>query len=146
MQVNNAQHSNNISALDKIYASSKQNDAEALSNTEKVTADTISISETGRTAEQKWQEMSEKYDMRNITANEVMTMAKELYDSGLISGSDMLGMYRPEDINWGSNLDTKRDHLKNMTLSLEAIKAHGQSTPEGIRQSERVLELLKRIG
>ncbi|MBO1255153.1 hypothetical protein J3L16_05555 [Alteromonas sp. 5E99-2] len=149
MQVNGAQYySSQIDVVQKGNLSPKSTVPSTLSTpaTTKSTADTVSISTAGLSAEQRWQEIADKYDLTNVTANEVTTMAKELYDNKLISATEMFDMYVPEDINFHLNLDTKRDHIENMTNRLTGLNNAEGISRESIEQATKILEMLKDLG
>ncbi|MDO6527601.1 hypothetical protein Q4519_18140 [Motilimonas sp. 1_MG-2023] len=45
--------------------------------------DTVTISETGKRAQQNWQDIASKYDVHNISAQEVSAMSRELFEGGI---------------------------------------------------------------
>lgn len=109
-----------------------------------VHSDTVSISRTAQQAETKWQEISDKYNVTNISGHEVMAMAKELYDNNLISGSEMLDMFRPSGIN--EDLSAPRNHLENMRNDLEMMKQYGNNSHQAIQSASKIVNILQRIG
>jgi hypothetical protein len=85
--------------------------------------------------------------MTNISGNEVMGMAKELYDNKLISSSQMLDMYTPPSIDF--NLDEKVNYVDHVTKELESLKLFNDGSAQmrnAIEAKYRVFDIVKRIG
>ncbi|MDC8829849.1 hypothetical protein [Alteromonas gilva] len=110
------------------------------------TTDTVSISDTAKNANVTWQRIADKYDVTNITGPEIADMAKELYNNGLISGSEMLDLYRPTGLNHADTVHEKRNHLAQMERSYEMVKNYPKNSLEYIKSFEKAIEILKRIG
>ena len=128
MQITNTPYVNHAESAQHSALSTRINDGQATNTTKKTETDTVSISSAGRNAEAKWQEIANKYDMTNISGNEVMGMAKELYDNKLISSGQMLDMYTPPSIDF--NLDEKVNYVAHVTKELESLKLHSDGSAQ----------------
>lgn len=126
---------------------SRQNTSEIPETTKDVGADIVSISDTGRNAEEKWQEIADKYDMKNISGHEVLGMAKELYDNKLISGDDYLSMYVPSGID--DNLNDGGNYIDRTAKELASLKEHDDGSIKSraaIDARSKILDIVMRIG
>ena len=147
MQITNTPYVNHAESAQHSALSTRINDGQATNTTKKTETDTVSISSAGRNAEAKWQEIANKYDMTNISWNEVMGMAKELYDNKLISSGQMLDMYTPPSIDF--NLDEKVNYVAHVTKELESLKLHSDGSAQmrnAIEAKSRVFDIVKLIG
>lgn len=111
------------------------------------TADKITISDAGLNAESKWQDIADKYDMTNISGNEVMEMAQELYENKLISSNQMLDMYTPPSIDF--DLNKKVNYVTQVAKELESLKLHNDGSAQmrnAIAAKSRVVDIVGRIG
>jgi hypothetical protein len=95
--------------------------------------------------EAQWANIASKYDVSNISPNEVKVMAKELFDNNLISEKESLLMYLPSSID--ENPNQKYDYLEGMHKDLNTAVREGYVTQkEGIMEKritifERIKEL-----
>ena len=143
MEITNTQYANHTGLVQRNTLSADANKSTAVGQPKMAETDTVSISDAGRNAEVKWQEISQKYDVKNISGNEVLNMAKELYDNNLISEEDSLLMYVPLSLD--ENLSEKSNYLDLMTLSLEMTKKSGQITEQGLKVSEKRIDILEQM-
>ncbi len=143
MEITNTQYANHTGLVQRNTLSADANKSTAVGQPKMAETDTVSISDAGRNAEVKWQEISQKYDVKNISGNEVLNMAKELYDNNLISEEDSLLMYVPLSLD--ENLNEKSNYLDLMTLSLEMTKKSGQITEQGLKLSEKRIDILEQM-
>ena len=146
MQITNTPYVNHAESVQQSALSTIMNDGQATNATKNTETDTVVISSAGRNAETKWQEIADKYDMTNISGNEVMGMAKELYDNKLISSSQMLDMYTPPSIDF--NLDEKVNYVAHVTKELESQKSRSDGSAQmrnAIEAKSRVFDIVKRI-
>ncbi|NRB25938.1 hypothetical protein [Shewanella sp.] len=104
--------------------------------------DKVTISDAGRNAESKWQEISNKYDVTNISSNELMTMSKELYDNKLISEEEYLLMYVPLSMDEDPN--QKNNYLGAMRDDLNIARRTGD-TKEGMNMRITRIDILENI-
>lgn len=147
MQITNTPYVNYTESVQHRTLSTGVNDGQATNATKKTNTDTVSISSAGLNAEAKWQEITNKYDMTNISGNEIMGMAKELYDNKLISSNQMLDMYTPPSIDF--NLDEKVNYVAQVSKELESLKLHSDGSAQmrnAIEAKSRVFDIVKRIG
>ena len=108
---------------------------------------TVVISDAGKNAEAKFNEIAEKYDMTNISANEIMTMSKELYDNKLISSTQMLDMYTLPGIDF--DLNEKVNYIDHVTKEINGLKLTNDGSDKianVIKSKEWTLNLIKEIG
>lgn len=68
----------------------KENSATAVDN-----ATPVTISSNGRGVLATAQDVMSRYDLHNISYNNLVKLGRELYDNGLISGGEMLDMTAP---------------------------------------------------
>ncbi|PHR25859.1 MAG: hypothetical protein COA36_13400 [Desulfotalea sp.] len=147
MQIIKTPYVNHAESVPHSALSTRRNDGQAANATKKTETATVSISSAGRNAEDKWQEIADKYDMTNISANEIMGMAEELYDNKLISSSQMLDMYTLPSIDF--NPDEKINYVAHVTKELESLKSHNDGSIQmknAIEAKSRVFDIVKRIG
>jgi hypothetical protein len=147
MNITNTPYVNHAESVQHSALSTRVNDGQATNATKNTEIDTVSISSAGRNAEAKWQEIADKYDMTNISPNEVMGMAKELYDNKLISSSQMLDMAIIPSIDF--NPDEKVNYVAHVTKELESLKSYNDGSAQmrnAIEAKSRVLDIAKRIG
>ena len=83
MQVNTTPYVNYADTVQPSSLNTNTNENSAINEPKSTETDTVSISNAALNAEAKWQAMSDKYDMTNISGNEVLDMARELFDSNL---------------------------------------------------------------
>jgi len=143
MQITNTPYANYTGLVQRNTLSSDANKGAAVDPFSKVKTDSVSISDAGRNAEAKWQEISQKYDVTDISGHEVISMAQDLYSNKLISTDEYLSMFVPQSID--DDLNGKRDHLRNMSLDLAMQIKYGNSK-EGIQSTMDVINILKKIG
>jgi len=92
--------------------------------------------------EAHWANIAEKYDVTNISPNEVRAMGKELYDKKLISEKEALLIWIPLSMDESPN--QKSNYLEAMYNDLNAAKKFGYSTQkEGIM--EKRISILERL-
>ncbi|MDH3326448.1 MAG: hypothetical protein OEM38_07015 [Gammaproteobacteria bacterium] len=104
--------------------------------------DTVSISNAGLNANDKWQDIANKYDVTNISQNEAGSMVSELFDNKIINSTDALYLMAPRAMN--INPEVKFDFLATARKSLDFLKQNGGS-PEGIKNQENALATLNNI-
>lgn len=155
MHINSTQYTNQVQSA---YKSTATNSIKGIGNEQGnnkgVGADTVTISEVGRNAKSAWEDISNKYDLTNISGKEVRKMARELYDNGLITSTEMFNMWLPPGVNFGGTGGTslaetdhiKRNHIEEMEKDFNMMKQHGANSHEAIRGMQNVLDILKRIG
>ena len=143
MEITNTQYANHTGLVQRNTLSADANKSTAVGQPKMAETDTVSISDAGRNAEVKWQEISQKYDVTDISGHEVISMAKDLYSNKLISTDKYLSMFVPQSID--DDLSGKRDHLRNMSLDLDMQIKYGNSK-EGIQSTMDVINILKKIG
>lgn len=95
--------------------------------------------------EAQWANIASKYDVSNLSPNEVKVIAKELFDNNLISEKESLLMYLPSSID--ENPNQKYDYLEGLHKDLNTAVREGYVTQkEGIMEKriaifERIKEL-----
>jgi len=120
------------------------NDGQATNATKNTETDTVVISSAGRNAEAKWKEIAQKYDVTNMSGNEVISMAENLYNNKLISTDEYLSMFVPHSIN--DDLNQKYNYLENRSLDLAMQEQYGGNSKTAIQSSIDVINILKKIG
>jgi hypothetical protein len=115
------------------YASSSARPAESASSV-------VTISPQAQLAN-----IGSRYDVTNISPNEVKSMATELYENNLISEKDSLLMYVPLSID--ENPDQKSNYLDAMQKDLKtAIETGYIPQKDGIRENRiNILEQLNNV-
>lgn len=155
MQIYNMQYVNQAQSVYKSSITSDiKGDENKPNNNRGADIDSVTISEAGRNTQTAWEEISNKYDMTNISGKEVRTMARELFDNGLISSTEMFNMWLPPGVNFGGAGGTsfaetdhiKRNHLEEMEKDFNMMKQHAANSPKAIQEMQNVLDILKRIG
>lgn len=109
-------------------------------------SDRVTISAAGRNAESTLRDAAEKYDLTNISGKEVRQMARELYDKGAITATEMFDMYLPTGFASAHRDNDKRNHLENMEKDFNMMKQYGKNSAEAINGMQNVLEMLRKIG
>ena len=86
-----------------------------------------------------------KYDLKNISWNEIQKMGQELYDQGIISDKQLLDITTPYFIQPEINrirptitADSKIDYLSNIDALYNDIKKNQASDPASIERIEKV--------
>ena len=121
------------------YTDTKSTATDVSTSTDKVT-----ISDAGRNAESKWQVISRKYDVTNISSNDLVKMSKELYDNKLITEEEHLLMCSPMTIDSDGDMSSKHNFLNIMRDSLSyALKAG--DTPKGISMRVARIDILEQL-
>ena len=139
MQITNTPYANHTGLVQRSTLSTDANKSAALDQPNKVEMDSVSISDAGRNAEAKWQEISQKYDVTNISQNEMDNMVSNLIDNKLISSTDSLYLMAPRSMNLDP--DVKFDLLSTTRKSLVFAKENGGSVEE-IKNKERAMAIL----
>ena len=106
------------------------------------TTDTVSISKEGLNAKNNWQEISETYDVTNISPRDMAHMVSNLIDNKLISSTDSLHLMAPRSMNLDP--DVKFDLLATTRKSLVFAKESGASMEE-IKNKERAIDILETL-
>lgn len=75
--------------LNKVYQLQDANKSAISNKTEKTAGNSITDDYSRSDEMEKWSQIAQKYDVTNISENEICKMGKELYDSGLISLKEM---------------------------------------------------------
>ncbi|NOQ77101.1 MAG: hypothetical protein GQ475_04820 [Methylococcaceae bacterium] len=83
-----------------------------------------------------------KYDVTNISQNEMGGMVSELVDNELISSTDSLYLMAPRSMNLDP--EVKFDLLASTRKTLAFAKKQGTSA-EDIKNSERVVDILEKL-
>ncbi|NRB25939.1 hypothetical protein [Shewanella sp.] len=145
MYINNSVQVGRTEQIQKnTYTDTKSTATDVSTSTSTSTStDKVTISDAGRNAESKWQEISNKYDVTNMSSNELMKMSKELYDNKLISEKEYLLMYDPLGIDEDRN--SKHNFLDIMRNDLNEARKRGDDTTEGINIRIKKLDILERL-
>jgi len=104
--------------------------------------DTVSISNSGKSAEEKWQQISEKYDVANMSQTEVGKMTAELSENKLIPQEVLLHMLAPASMN--QDFEQKYNILGKMHDSFESAKMFGGSQDQ-IDKQKLVVEIFEQL-
>lgn len=86
-------------------------------------------------------------DLHNISRNEMLSMANELYDAGVITGEQRLDLTAPYADRWNpamertSNPDEKRDFLADLNAALEAVRRDTPDNQVAIAHLQKVKDL-----
>ncbi len=116
-------------------------------------SDRVVISGAGQSRLDAARDIMSRYDLRNISYNNLKQLGRELYGNGLISGEQMLDMTAPT-FETGSlpgngspaprfSPDTPRDYLALYEGSLAFKKANLSSDRNSIAWTERTLSLFR---
>ena len=92
--------------------------------------------------EAKLADIGSRYDVTNLSQNELGEMVSELLDNKSISSIDGLHLMAPRSMNLDP--DVKFDLLASTRKALAFSKEHGDSV-EGIKNQERVADILKNL-
>jgi len=130
---------NHAESVQQSALSTIMNDGQATNATKNTETDTVVISSAGRNAEAKWQETSQKYDVTNISQNEMANMVSDLIENKLISSTDGLHLMAPRSMNLGA--DVKFDLISTTRKSLDFARENGSSVEE-IKNKERAMSIL----
>lgn len=141
MYINNNAQSIRVSEIQNIISNNSKNVSEAAIKPQKTT-DTVSISNEGLNAKSNWQEISYKYDVTNISQNEMASMVSSLIDNKLISSTDSLYLMAPRSMNLDP--DVKFDLVATTRKSLVFAKESGASVVD-IKNRERALDILETL-
>ncbi|MFC3120765.1 hypothetical protein [Agaribacter flavus] len=145
MQINSVPYTAHTGA---VQSSQQLTTPDTTTSKAKATAtDTVTISDAGKNAEAKWQEISNKYDMRNISLNEVGQLSRELFNNGLVSQREMFDMSILPGINFDAN--QKMDYVDFAKRHLVSLKLHddGSANMKGaIDAYTKAFDIVKKIG
>ena len=141
MYINSNAQSIRVSEMQNIISNNSTNVSEAAIKHQNTT-DTVSISNEGLNAKSNWQEISNKYDVTNISQNEMASMVSSLIDNKLISSTDSLYLMAPRSMN--VDPDVKFDLMATTRKSLIFAKENGASV-EDIKNRESVLDILETL-
>ena len=92
--------------------------------------------------EAKLADIGSRYDVTNISQNELGGMVSELGDNDLISSTDSLYIMAPRSMNLDP--EVKHDLLASTRKSLAFAKEQGTSA-EDIKNRERVVDILEEL-
>ncbi|MBL4630442.1 MAG: hypothetical protein JKY14_04550 [Paraglaciecola sp.] len=116
--------------------------------TDNTATDTVTISHAGKNSAEKFQEISGRYDVSNMSVNERSAMAKELYDSKLISTTEYMNMTIPyccadltEDIEAVNS--ERRDFLSLAKYNYELNES--SNTAEANAMAKRTIDIYEQI-
>jgi len=141
MYINNNAQSNRIYEMQNRISNNSVNTLGTTIQTQNTT-DTVSISNEGLNAKNNWQEISNNYDVTNISQNEMANMVSNLIDNKLISSADSLHLMAPRSMNLDP--DVKFDLLATTRKSLVFAKENGGSVEE-IKNKERAMDILETL-
>lgn len=106
-------------------------------------ADKLTLSEAGRNAGNKWQEIANQYDPTNISYNELTSMSFNLQESGLITPAEGLAMRAPPSRDFNPN--EKYDTLALARQAVEFDNSLGATQDKSAQLRVRVLEVLETL-
>lgn len=86
-------------------------------------SDQLSISDAGKQAQGKWQEIANKYDVHSITAKDIRSLSRDLYDAGFIGTGQMMAIGAPTSMNEDPN--QKHDLLNDMRETFKISTSMG---------------------
>jgi hypothetical protein len=144
---------NNSTNITQLYQSQTNTIAKiAISTESKVTGntatDTVTISHAGKNAEEKFQEIAQRYDVNKMSVNERDAMAKELHENKLINEKEYMTMTIPyccadlsDDIE-ATNTE-KRDFLSLAKYNYELNK--DINTSEANAMTKRIIDIFEQI-
>ena len=92
--------------------------------------------------EAKLADIGSRYDVTNISINEMGGMVSKLVDNELISSTDGLYLMAPRSMN--ANPEVKSDLLASTRKALAFDKEQGTSA-ENIKNRERVVDILEKL-
>ncbi|QPB81881.1 hypothetical protein CWC22_002215 [Pseudoalteromonas rubra] len=135
------------SAASQVYATRNTYTAEEPSdNPHKAgaTSDTVTLSDKARQAENKWQELAAKYDVHNMSAGEMRSLSRELFDGGFIGTGEMMVIGAPTSMN--EDPFKKHDLLNDMKHTYQLSSAMGGHSKESSELYLKSIEIIQRLG
>lgn len=106
------------------------------------TSDTVTISHEAKNAEQTWQNIATKYDVRNISRTERGAMVNDLVQNGFISNEVALHMAAP--LSTSEVAHDKTDFLGTMKSSLESNNSAKLSANQ-LKTKLEMVEVLEKL-
>ncbi|MCE0556107.1 hypothetical protein [Motilimonas sp. E26] len=105
--------------------------------------DTVTISETGKRAQQNWQDIASKYDVHNISAQEVSAMSRELFEGGFINSGQMMAIGAPTSMV--ESPFKKYDLLNDMKQTFSLSASLGSQTNAAKTDYLNAISTLERL-
>tara|TARA_R110001583_G_scaffold194762_2_gene366867 strand:+ start:3555 stop:4016 length:462 start_codon:yes stop_codon:yes gene_type:complete len=141
MQINSNDQVSQIYQMNKTTSAAVQTrSAETIKNE---TADKVTISDSGRNAESKLQEIANKYDPTNMSYNELSSMATDLYENGLLTSQEALAMRAPPSRY--PDLDEKYDTVAAARQAVEFDQSLGGAQDKYAQIRVKILDVLETI-
>ncbi|KAA1160877.1 MULTISPECIES: hypothetical protein [Alteromonadales] len=140
-------HINNSAQLNQIYKTQSPSynmlsNADRITENKALTTDTVDISNAGLNAKKNWQEIAKKFDVSNISQNEMGDMVSNLVDNKLISSTDSLFLMAPTSMN--QDPEIKYDLLESMRKRLDSAIANG-NTQDQIKKTENAFNIIEQL-
>ncbi|MGO5000509.1 hypothetical protein [Oceanisphaera sp. W20_SRM_FM3] len=89
-----------------------------------------------------WQEIAKKFDVSNISQNEMGDMVSNLVNNKLISSTDSLFLMAPTSMN--QDPEIKYDLLESMRKRLDSAIANG-NTQDQIKKTENAFNIIEQL-
>ncbi|AZZ96929.1 hypothetical protein [Pseudoalteromonas sp. R3] len=133
------------SAASQVYATRATYTAdEQTAETTKTASDTVTLSDKARQAQNKWQELAANYDVHNMSASEMRSLSRELFDGGFIGTGEMMVIGAPTAMN--EDPLKKHDLLNDMRHTYQLSSAMGGHSKESSELYLKSIEVLERLG
>ncbi|WP_166426075.1 hypothetical protein [Paraglaciecola sp. 20A4] len=141
MQINSNSYMTSIYPMDNTI-NDKSPNASPISPSE-TTTDTVTISDAGKNAEIKLQEMANKYDPTHMSYSELTRMSSELQLNGLITSQEGLAMRAPPSRDFDPDEKYDTVALARKSVAFDQSLNAAQSKDATLRAS--VLDILETL-
>ncbi|MCG7535730.1 hypothetical protein [Pseudoalteromonas sp. OOF1S-7] len=134
------------SAASQVYATrTGYNHEKQTANTATASSasDSVTLSDKARQAENQWQVLAAKYDVHNISAGEMRSLSRELFEGGFIGTGEMMVIGAPTSMNEQSL--KKHDLLSDMRHTYQLSSAMGGHSRESGELYLKSIDVLERL-
>jgi len=137
-----------VNSLNPIYAGQGSREYSNVQQTQsqpnKLTTDSVTISEQGKNAQSNWQNIAANYNVNNITGADARQLSKDLFEGGFIGRGEMMAIGAPMSMN--ENPYQTYDLLGDMRYTFDltsSMGGHNKASSEFYLKSIDVLTRLK---
>ncbi|WP_046005357.1 hypothetical protein [Pseudoalteromonas rubra] len=119
------------------YATNEQTAADTAKS------DTVTLSDTARQAENKWQALAAKYDVHKMSAGDMRSLSRELFDGGFIGTGEMMAIGAPTSMN--EDPFKKHDLLSDMRHTYQLSSAMGGHSKDSSELYLKAIDVLEQL-
>ncbi|TMP43169.1 hypothetical protein CWB96_03435 [Pseudoalteromonas citrea] len=140
-------NSMNLTATNPYTASAGAAANTTTGTTHQPNTDTVTISNAAKQAESNWQNIATKYNVHSITAPQMRTLSRDLFDSGFIGAGEMMAIGAPTSMLEDPTIqhDLLNDMRHTFKLS-SALSGHTEQAKTTYLNAIDVLEHLAQSG